>query len=237
MLDRARHLLLGLVHVHRHQLLLGLVGLLGGLAVEEVGGEGDEALLGEAVDHAADAVVQAPPLLQHDQPRALALGLGQIALGGASVRGELDFRHLLVLLVLIGLRLESSSASAQPTATPTIMPIRASSASRVRTAAMRSYSSGVVAALSTPASCDSPNQPPASSASASTSCSLRRRLRDGPLGLLEGLGLGDRVDRRVDPLVGVPGLGHLRNIPRGPQAYPAAQPWRFSHSCAAPTSR
>ncbi len=51
------------------------------------------------------------------------------------------------------------------------MPIRASSASRVRTAVRRSSSSGVVAAFSTPASWDSPNQPPASSASASTTCS------------------------------------------------------------------
>ena len=48
------------------------------------------------------------------------------------------------------------------------MPIRASSASSVRTAVRRSSSPGTVAAFSTSASCDSSNQPPALSASVST---------------------------------------------------------------------
>src|SRR5829696_762575 len=65
-----------------------------------------------------------------------------------------------------------SPCSAQPTATPTIIPILASSASRVLTAAIRSSGSGTVAARSASASCDSPNQPPSASAVASTRCSF-----------------------------------------------------------------
>src|SRR4029450_13740251 len=66
----------------------------------------------------------------------------------------------------------SLSASAPPTATPTIIPMRASSASSVRTAVSRASSSGWVDALSTSESCDPPNQPPAPSASARIFCSL-----------------------------------------------------------------
>src|SRR3954469_6316544 len=58
----------------------------------------------------------------------------------------------------------SSLRSSHPTATPTIMPMRVSSARRVRTARIRSSASGVVAAFSTCASWASPNQPPSSSA-------------------------------------------------------------------------
>ena len=65
----------------------------------------------------------------------------------------------------------NSSCSAQPTATPTIIAILASSASSVPTAAIRSSGSGTVAALSASARWVSPNQPPSASAEASTRCS------------------------------------------------------------------
>jgi hypothetical protein len=95
---RPPHLLLGLLHVHRHHLLLRLAGLLRGLAVEEVGGEGDVSLPREAVAHVADVVVEAPPLLQDDKAGPLFLGLGEVAARRAAVCLELDFRHLFLLL-------------------------------------------------------------------------------------------------------------------------------------------
>src|SRR3954471_19686591 len=58
----------------------------------------------------------------------------------------------------------SSLRSSHPTATPTIMPMRVSSARSVRTATIRSSASGVVAAFRTCASWASPNQPPSSRA-------------------------------------------------------------------------
>src|SRR3954451_2273601 len=66
---------------------------------------------------------------------------------------------------------KSSLRSSHPTATPTIMPMRVSSARRVRTATIRSSGSGVVAAFSSCASWASPNQPPSSSAWFSIRCS------------------------------------------------------------------
>src|SRR4051812_31394832 len=151
--DRAAHLLLGLVHVHGHHLLLGLVRLVRRLAVEQVGGQRDEALAGKAVADAADVVVQTPPLLQDDEPGALVIGFRQVTGGAAPVGLELDVWHLYSSSCWLS---DSSSASAQPTATPTIIPMRASSARRVRMAVSRSSSSSAVAALRTCSSCASP---------------------------------------------------------------------------------
>src|SRR4029453_5559152 len=132
-LDRAAHLLLGFLDVHRHQLLLGLARLVGGLAVEEIGRDRDEPLFGEVVDDWPDRFVEAPPLVEHDYPGTLTLGLREIALCLASVRLELDLWHSIYSSCCS----DSLSASAHPTATPTIIPTRASSASRVRTAGSR----------------------------------------------------------------------------------------------------
>jgi hypothetical protein len=94
---RSTHLLLGLRHVHRHHLLLGLVRLLGGLAVEQVRRQRDVALRGEAVANAADVIVDPPPLLEHDDAGAFALGLGEVALRRCAVRLELDLGHSFLL--------------------------------------------------------------------------------------------------------------------------------------------
>ena len=59
------------VHRQAHQQPLGLVRLVGARAVEEVRREGDEALGGEPVGDVADVVDQAPPLLHHDDARAV----------------------------------------------------------------------------------------------------------------------------------------------------------------------
>ena len=95
----------------------------------------------------------------------------------------------------------NSSCSAQPTATPTIIAILASSASSERTAAIRSSGSGAVAAFSASASWDSPNQPPSARAAASTRCSCGAARDDDPLGLGEALGVGQPLDRGLEPLV------------------------------------
>src|SRR5918994_1861353 len=96
---RSAHLLLGLLHVQRHHLLLRLVRLFRGLAVEEVGRQGDEPLPREAVAHVADVIVDTPPLLQNDDPGALALGLRQVSRRRAAVGLELHYRHLVLLLL------------------------------------------------------------------------------------------------------------------------------------------
>jgi hypothetical protein len=98
LLDGPAHVLHSLVHVQRHQLLLGLVRLLGGVAVVEVGSEGDEPLLGEAVAHLPHAVVESPPLVDHDHAGALAVGLGEIAAALPAVGLEFDVWHLPLLL-------------------------------------------------------------------------------------------------------------------------------------------
>src|SRR5918994_1182595 len=96
---RSAHLLLGLLHVQRHHLLLRLVRLFRGLAVEEVGRQGDEPLPREAVAHVADVIVDTPPLLQNYDPGALALGLRQVSRRRAAVGLELHYRHLVLLLL------------------------------------------------------------------------------------------------------------------------------------------
>src|SRR5918997_5753022 len=73
----------------------------------------------------------------------------------------------------------SSAASCQPTATPISMPIRVSSASSVSTRAARSASSGAATADRTSLTWAVPNQPPSSSACASTrwSCGAASAIR------------------------------------------------------------
>ena len=91
LVDRAGHVLGGLLDVQRHHELAGLVGLGGRLAVVQVGREGHEPLGGEAVADVFDVGHQAPPLLDDDDRDApAALGHGQVALGGAAVARELD---------------------------------------------------------------------------------------------------------------------------------------------------
>ena len=48
--------------------LLGLGDLGGDPAVEEVGGQGDVALVGQLVAHVAHVVGEAPPGVQHEDP-------------------------------------------------------------------------------------------------------------------------------------------------------------------------
>ena len=69
----------------RHQ-VVRLVGLLSDAALVQVGREGGVAGAREPVGHAADLVVQAPPLLDDDDGRPSGAGLGQVAAGAATVR-------------------------------------------------------------------------------------------------------------------------------------------------------
>ena len=82
--------------------------------------------------------------------------------------------------------------SAQPTATPTIIPIRASSASRARTAAIRSSGSGTVAALSVSRLVRLAEPAALGEGRGQHLLQLRRRPGDDPLGLGEALGLESR---------------------------------------------
>ena len=86
LVDGAAHVLGGLLDVQRHHQLAGLVGLGGRLAVVQVGGEGDEALGGEAVAHVLDVVDQPPPLLDHDDAGAAARTPGRPGSPGRSCR-------------------------------------------------------------------------------------------------------------------------------------------------------
>jgi hypothetical protein len=67
--DGPAHVTTGPVGGHRLHQLAGLVhlGVLGQIAVVEVGGEGDEPFGGETVGHLLDARVESPPLLDDDQ--------------------------------------------------------------------------------------------------------------------------------------------------------------------------
>ena len=82
---RAGDVLRGLVHRQAHQQPAGLVRLGGRPAVVEVGREGDEAGVGEAVRDRGDVRDEAPPLLDHDDGgrAAGAGGHGEVALAGA----------------------------------------------------------------------------------------------------------------------------------------------------------
>ena len=72
-----------------HHHLARAVGVVRGLAAVQVGGEGDEALLRQAVADVGDVVGEAPPLLDDDDARAAAaLGEGEVAVRGAVAAGE-----------------------------------------------------------------------------------------------------------------------------------------------------
>jgi hypothetical protein len=72
-----------LVGVGLGQALLGLVHLGGGPPVEEVGREGDVALVGQQVAHVAHVVRETPPGVEHEDPRAgAALREGEVAGAG-----------------------------------------------------------------------------------------------------------------------------------------------------------
>ena len=87
----------GAIGRHRLHQLARLVhlGVLGEVAVVQVGGERDEALGGEPVGHLLDAGVESPPLLHDDQARAgPAVGQRQIAgRTGAVARKVDEFSH------------------------------------------------------------------------------------------------------------------------------------------------
>mmetsp|Transcript_21584 Transcript_21584/g.51159 ORF Transcript_21584/g.51159 Transcript_21584/m.51159 type:complete len:251 (-) Transcript_21584:430-1182(-) len=93
-LHRAAHILRGrLAEVQARHQVVGLLGLDGALPAVEVRHQGREAGAGEALGHAADLVVQAPPLLDHDdRPHGL-LGLGEVAGQGGAV-GAPEFEGL-----------------------------------------------------------------------------------------------------------------------------------------------
>ena len=78
------------VHVAVGQHRPGLVGVVGGAAAEQVGREGHEALLGEAVAHALEERRQPPPRVQHQDPRPVAgVGHGDVAgAGGSGSHGD-----------------------------------------------------------------------------------------------------------------------------------------------------
>jgi hypothetical protein len=89
---RAGHVAHGAVDRHRVHQLRGPVhlGVLGQVAVVQVGGEGGEALGGQAVTHALELGVQPPPLLHHDDPRrGTLLRRGQVAARPVAVAVEL----------------------------------------------------------------------------------------------------------------------------------------------------
>src|SRR5437764_5970264 len=95
MFGRAAHLVLDLVHRHRHHQLLRLVRLLRRLAAVEVGRMREEALTGEAIADGADVLVDAPPLLQHDRRRpGLAARHRKISALRPRACLKLDVRHL-----------------------------------------------------------------------------------------------------------------------------------------------
>ena len=97
----------------------------------------------------------------------------------------------------------SSSASAQPTATPTIIPILASSASSVRSARSRSSGSSSASALAS-AGLVRLGEPAAGlERLGEDPLQLRRRAGDQRLGLLEAPGRRQRLDRRLELRVGV----------------------------------
>ena len=72
--DGARQVLGGPLEVERHHELAGFVGLVGVGAVVEVGGQGDEALGGEALAHVFDVGHQTPVLLDDQDTGAAAAG-------------------------------------------------------------------------------------------------------------------------------------------------------------------
>src|SRR5205807_9746808 len=92
---RAAHLVLDLVHRHRHHQLLRRVGLLRRLAAVEVGREREEPLACEAIADGADVLVDAPPLLQHDR-RPPPLAVRNRKVSGLAPRAclKLDVGHL-----------------------------------------------------------------------------------------------------------------------------------------------
>ena len=103
----------------------------------------------------------------------------------------------------------SSRASSQPTATPTSIPIRVSSASSVRTARTRSSWSGAGRGLAhlaprAPRRTSRPRRAPGRGC-AGAGGAIRGHAR---LGLAEALGLAERLERRVDLRVGERALGH-----------------------------
>src|SRR5207249_5531948 len=66
-------------------------GVLGHLAVIQVGRQRREALGRQLITHTRDVGIEAPPLLDNDHARACALlGRGQVAAGLVPVAGELD---------------------------------------------------------------------------------------------------------------------------------------------------
>ena len=91
--DRTAHVAPRPIGRHRLHQLAGLVhlGVLGEVAVVEVGARATNPSAGEAVGHLLDAGVEPPPLLHDDQTRAgSAVGNDQIAGGSAAVARKLD---------------------------------------------------------------------------------------------------------------------------------------------------
>ena len=96
----------------------------------------------------------------------------------------------------------SSRASCQPTATPTSMPMRVSSASSVSTRLTRGASSGSAAAERTSDWCAAPNQPPSFERVRQHALELRGRRGHQPLRAREALRVGQRPHGGVHLLVG-----------------------------------
>src|SRR5262249_48139587 len=89
----ATQVLLRLLDVQRHEELARAVRLAGRLAVVQVGSEGGEAGVGEAVAYRLDVGDHAPPFLDHEPAGALAAGRGrQVAVRGVAVARELHHR-------------------------------------------------------------------------------------------------------------------------------------------------
>ena len=91
--DRTAHVAPGPIGRHRLHQLAGLVhlGVLGELAVVEVGGERDEPLGGEPIGHLLDAGVEPPPLLDDDQSGAgPAVGQRQVPRRTGAVARKVD---------------------------------------------------------------------------------------------------------------------------------------------------
>ena len=169
-----------------------------------------------------DVSSSAPPLLEHDHTRpAAGLGHGEVSGGGPPVGLELHVWHSALLFVCWS---SSSRASSHPTATPTSIPIRVSSARRVRMAVARSTSSSAAGRLADLGLVRLPEPAPLVQRGVEHPLELRSDPAHPLLGLAEAAGLGQSLQAPPRCRASSTGPSGTQRRARGDSSRPISAP-------------